>query len=304
MALMTIVTPCLNAVRFVEASIRSVLDQRCSEVEHIVVDGGSTDGTLEILARYPHLKVIERPDSGLYEALNRGVSVAQGSFVGHLNADDCYLPGSFERVQSAMKHYPEVEVISGGAVVGRQGIESYGEGRQLSGTSFDIESVTFGVPAINAKFMARRLYDRIGLYDLHLPRAADREFLVRAILARASNVRVEGNLYWYRSHSGSLTIAGGRRRYLSVGQEHMDIARSYLESGRLTESDAAVMRRWHSEGATLQFTDALMSGQIARAVSTLQGALAVDSLAVPRMLRFGAEKLARLIRAGRGGPDL
>lgn len=304
MPFLSIVTPCLNAAPFIEEAIRSVLDQDYADVEHIVVDGGSTDGTLEVVARYPHLKVIEQRDNCLYEALNHGVEVAQGRFIGHLNADDCYLPGAFRRVHEAGAAVRHAELVSGAAVVGRDGRDRTGRGKQLASRPLDIASITFGVPAINARFIARTLYGWIGLYDTRYSRAADREFLLRAVLAGAVNVQLDDAMYWYRSHGGSLTIGGNRRRYLSVGREHMDIAHRYLADPRVQGADRAEIRRWHSEAATLEVADALIAGQLAKVAATVRGAVKVDTLALPRMLRFGTEKLARMMLAGgRNGDD-
>ena len=68
--LLSIVTPCLNRARFVQEAVESVLQQNYSQVEHIVVDGGSTDGTLDILRSYPHLHILSEPYRGMYDALN------------------------------------------------------------------------------------------------------------------------------------------------------------------------------------------------------------------------------------------
>ena len=89
----SIVTPTYNRAHLLEAALLSVLAQGWSDTEHIVVDGMSSDGTVELLARYPHLRVIREPDSGLYEALNKGIRAATGEVIGHLNSDDEYLPG-------------------------------------------------------------------------------------------------------------------------------------------------------------------------------------------------------------------
>lgn len=73
-----IITACLNRVGYISQAIASVLVQGYSATEHIVVDGGSTDGTLELLARYPHIKVVSGLDKGMYDALNKGLDLATG----------------------------------------------------------------------------------------------------------------------------------------------------------------------------------------------------------------------------------
>ncbi len=92
---LSVVTVSLNQAAYIEANIRSVLAQAYPGVEHIVVDGGSTDGTLDILKRYPHLRWISEPDTGQSNALNKGIAMATGEIVGWLNSDDTYEPGAF-----------------------------------------------------------------------------------------------------------------------------------------------------------------------------------------------------------------
>ena len=87
----SIVTPCFNSIRWIELCVRSVR-QACQGLayEHIVCDGGSTDGTLEYLRQQTDLRLIPGPDQGMYDALNKGMAIARGRFLGHLNADEQY----------------------------------------------------------------------------------------------------------------------------------------------------------------------------------------------------------------------
>jgi glycosyltransferase involved in cell wall biosynthesis len=94
----SIITPSYNQAQFITETIESVVAQNYPNLEHIVVDGGSSDGTLEILSRYPHLKVISEPDQGQADAINKGFRLATGSIWGFLNSDDTYMPGALSRV--------------------------------------------------------------------------------------------------------------------------------------------------------------------------------------------------------------
>ena len=85
---LSIITPTLNRAHFLEEAIESVRAQDFPDCEHLIVDGGSTDGTLEMLARHPHLRVVSEPDRGLYDALNKGLRLGSGEIVGLLNSDD------------------------------------------------------------------------------------------------------------------------------------------------------------------------------------------------------------------------
>ena len=98
----SVITPSLNQGKFIEKNIQSVLAQNYPNVEHIVIDGGSSDETIDVLKRYPHLRWISEPDRGQAHALNKGLRMSRGEIIGWLNADDEYLPGTFERVARAL----------------------------------------------------------------------------------------------------------------------------------------------------------------------------------------------------------
>src|SRR5690348_12967350 len=91
----SIVTPTFNGIVTLKETIESVLRQDYSNWEHIVIDGGSTDGTLDLLRSYPHLQWNSEKDEGHYDAMNKGVARATGDVIAILNADDTYLPGTF-----------------------------------------------------------------------------------------------------------------------------------------------------------------------------------------------------------------
>jgi glycosyltransferase involved in cell wall biosynthesis len=101
--LVSIVTPSLNQGRFIEETIRSVRIQDYPRIEHIVLDAGSRDGTLEVLARYPELRWLSEPDAGQTHAINRGFRMAGGEILSWLNADDLLLPGSVTAVVEAFR---------------------------------------------------------------------------------------------------------------------------------------------------------------------------------------------------------
>jgi glycosyltransferase involved in cell wall biosynthesis len=98
----SIITPSFNQGRFIEEAIRSVLDQGYPDFEHIVVDNCSSDDTLDILRRYPHLRWISEPDRGQSHALNKGFGLATGDVLAWLNCDDFYLPGAFHAAAEAL----------------------------------------------------------------------------------------------------------------------------------------------------------------------------------------------------------
>ncbi len=94
----SIITPSLNSAKYIENAIKSVLEQNYQNIEHIIMDGGSSDGTLRILKKYSHLKWVSEADSGQSNAMNKGFLISTGEIIGYLNSDDYYLPGAFSAI--------------------------------------------------------------------------------------------------------------------------------------------------------------------------------------------------------------
>ena len=109
----SIVTPSFNQGRYIAETIASVMAQNYANVEHIIIDGGSTDGTLEILERYPHLMVISEPDRGQADAINKGFRLASGDIVAFLNSDDTLLPGALHRVSKEIAPQQGRHIVMG-----------------------------------------------------------------------------------------------------------------------------------------------------------------------------------------------
>lgn len=112
--LVSIVTPSYNSADFIEAAIASVLAQDYPSLEHIIIDGGSTDGTLEIVAKYEHkLTWISEPDEGQADALNKGFQRARGEIIGWLNADDMYQPQAVSSAVKYLREHPGIRAVYG-----------------------------------------------------------------------------------------------------------------------------------------------------------------------------------------------
>ncbi len=111
----SIITPSFNQAQFLERTIRSVLDQGYPNLEYMVIDGGSTDGSVEIIQKYSDKLAywVSEPDQGQTHAINKGLQRATGEWVGWQNSDDIYYPDAFMQVAQAAIRYPKAELIIG-----------------------------------------------------------------------------------------------------------------------------------------------------------------------------------------------
>ena len=117
--LVSIVTPTLNRRRLLEATLESVRGQSYPNIEHIVVDGGSTDGTIELLRSFGstyNLKWISESDDGMYAAINKGLRLASGTILAYLNSDDTYLPWTIETVAREFERHRSGGFVFGDAI--------------------------------------------------------------------------------------------------------------------------------------------------------------------------------------------
>ena len=113
----SVLTPTLNQAAYIGKTIQSVLDQNYPDFEHVVIDGGSTDGTVEILKKYPHLDWVSEKDKGRADALNKGFALAEGDVIAWVNSDDYYLPETFLKVAGFFERNPDAQIVVGRARV-------------------------------------------------------------------------------------------------------------------------------------------------------------------------------------------
>ncbi len=181
----SIVTPSLNQEKFIEATIQSVLEQGYPSLEYIVMDGGSTDGTLEILKKYDtSIRWFSEKDSGQTNAINKGLKLASGAILAYLNADDILMPGSLRLVAEQFLSHPEAGWITGRSrIIDEQGnairssISLYKNALLLT-RSYRLLLVTNYISQ-PATFWRRTLLDQCGLLDESFDYVMDYEYWFR-----------------------------------------------------------------------------------------------------------------------------
>jgi glycosyltransferase involved in cell wall biosynthesis len=188
--LLTVITPVYNGERFIEGCLRSVISQNCPEVEHLIIDGGSTDRTLQIVKRYaqwnPHLRWVSKKDRGQSSAMNKGIVLARGKVVGFLNYDDYYQPGVLNRVLEIFETLPSPSFLAGNCNVlnDDERIVYLNKPSRLSLTNVLIGGEKNQFPFNpSAYFYHKSLHVKVGLFDESNHYTMDLDFILRALKA-------------------------------------------------------------------------------------------------------------------------
>ncbi len=209
-------------------AIESVLKQEYDDFEHIVVDGGSSDGSVEMLGEYKHLKWISEPDEGQAEAMNKGLGMISGDIFGWLNSDDTYPKGTFESVSRVFSGNPGYSMIYGRCnLVNEEGL-SIGSTRMHK---FNFNRMIMGFNNINtpAVFVKVPVIREVGGFDVGLTATYDIDMWIR--IAREHEVVALQEVYSnLRLHSGSGLVS--TRNHL---QEIPMLRKKYWNSRTLTD---------------------------------------------------------------------
>lgn len=176
----SVVTACFNSSRTIRETLRSVAEQNYPNLEHLLIDGGSSDGTIQILKETPHVIWTSEKDGGIYDAMNKGIRRATGDVIGTLNSDDSYRPNALLRVGEAFAAHPEWDALFGDIIyVDAEGREIYR--RREAKYDYDVLRYS-GVCYVShpTLFVRKRTYDELGLYrHSEYLRAADYDFILQ-----------------------------------------------------------------------------------------------------------------------------
>jgi glycosyltransferase involved in cell wall biosynthesis len=222
----TIVTASYNSIRTIRETIESVVSQDFKDWEHWVIDGGSRDGTIDLVNEYPHIKWISERDSGLYEAMNKGIARAAGEIVLMLNSDDCLTPGALRTVAKGFQANPDWDAAFGDIIyVDSQGKEIYRREEALY--DYDVLRLS-GVCYIihQTLYVKKALHDRIGVYrHKDFINSADYEFILRMGKTGAKVGHIAEYLIRFRIHDFGMTADDRVQR--NIEREAATIGKEY-----------------------------------------------------------------------------
>ena len=230
--LVSVITASYNQGRFIEETIQSVKSQDYPHLEHLIIDGASTDNTLEVLRRYEgtyNMRWVSEPDRNHADALCKGFRQARGQILAWLNSDDLYLPGAVREAVEAFRRRPAIDLIYGNVYIIDASSRVYSERRLIPMDWFDFlgEGNCLAQPA---SFWTRAIYDRVGGIDPQWYFQMDLDFFIRVAAAgHLQHVR----RYWakIRMHpEGKMVKAEHIRR-----QELRQLQQRYLRDGQLQQ---------------------------------------------------------------------
>ncbi|BAY48380.1 family 2 glycosyl transferase [Scytonema sp. HK-05] len=215
--MISVITPVYNGERFIESCIKVVIDQNCPDVEHIIVDGGSTDGTVKIVKqyaeKYPHIRWISEKDKGQSDAMNKGIAMANGEVLAILNVDDYYEPNVLKRISEIFKTLPEPSLLVGNCNTwdDEDNLLSVNKPAKMKLADLLLGWSINQFPANpSAYFYHTSLHQKIGLYKVGEHYAMDLDFILRAV--QVANVRYVDETWGnFRYHQSSKTFQSNAR---------------------------------------------------------------------------------------------
>ncbi|MCL0072153.1 glycosyltransferase [Thermodesulfovibrionales bacterium] len=220
----SIVTPSYNQAEFLERTILSVLNQNYPNLEYIIIDGGSTDRSVEIIKKYEKYLAywVSKKDEGQADAIRKGFNKSTGEILAWLNSDDTYLPGAFLKVAKVFQENPEIDLIFGNIYRIDEKDRQIGE---LRFTKFDFSTLIYegGNLHQTGAFWTRKIYDKVGGIDPKYNFCMDFDFFCR--------VAEKGNIVFIRDYFANFRIHKGAKSstIFHLGcAEHEAIAKRYL----------------------------------------------------------------------------
>ncbi|MDP2809656.1 MAG: glycosyltransferase family 2 protein, partial [Rhodocyclaceae bacterium] len=224
----SVITVCFNSAATIADTLRSVAEQTHADVEHIVVDGGSKDGTMEIIAGMPNriARLVSEPDCGIYDAMNKGLALATGDIVGFLNADDVYAHDGVLAGMATIVQAEGLDILYGDVALFHPG-KTLRPFRRYRSESFSPARIAWGwMPAHPALFVMRRVFECAGYFKTDYRIAGDFEFVARLFGQGGLRYRHLPEVL-VRMRAGGVSTAGWRNTVLL----NREVLRACRENG-------------------------------------------------------------------------
>ena len=222
---LSVITPCLNAADTIGDCLASVRSQRYPSLEHVVVDAGSGDGTIDLLESAPGVRFVSEPDEGRPDGANKGVRMTSGEIVAFLNADDRYEPGALRAVGEAFAQHRDAEWVTGYCRI----VDAEGQEIRRAVTAYKnflLRHYSFALYLTQnfvsdpSTFVRRSALDRVGTLDTRYVNSHDYDLWLR-VGKLGDPIVLRRYLASYRMAEGTLSMVGFERQF----REHAEVAR-------------------------------------------------------------------------------
>lgn len=221
--LVSIITATFNRKDYLEETIQSVINQSYHNIEYVIIDGGSTDGTLDIIKKYDD-KIdfwISRPDNSMYEAINDGIKNSNGDIIAILNSDDKYIDGDvIENIINEFNKEPNIDGIYGNLIRLYEDRIRHKRLFQVNYEQYLISGKGTFVPH-STLFVKRELIEKVGLYDTRYRYASDYDFILKC-LKKGTLKYINKSITYFREHNNSITATDN-----TITPETFDILKAH-----------------------------------------------------------------------------
>ena len=202
----SIITICLNSEKTIEKTINSVINQKYKNIEYIVVDGNSTDNTKQILSKHKKFinKFISEKDTGIYNAINKGLNLATGDLISILHSDDCYFnEDTLQNIVKIFSNNKSIACLFGTTIIKRRNSKII---RKYSPVGFKPWMLYLGIsPPHPSMFLKKEVYKKYGTYKENYKIAGDFEFYLRILRKKEINYKIIDDTYVVMQHGGAST---------------------------------------------------------------------------------------------------
>ncbi len=237
--LVSIVTPSFNQGAFIAETIASILSQDYPHIEYLVVDGGSTDHTLDVLRSFgDRVNWVSEPDRGQSDAINKGWRRTHGEVIAWLNADDVYRPGTISKVVAFLREHPDVELVYGDCDYINEHGDVLGRHHARPANGVDLLCSPVGIVSQPATFLRRHVLHTVGYLDEALHNCLDFDYWVR-VASRHRMAYLPECLAAFRVHQGSKTVRLSAR----ASQERLGVYERFFKSPGLPDHIRQVERQ-------------------------------------------------------------
>lgn len=206
--IISIVMPVKNSRLYIGEALKSIenleVPSGVDSIEVLIADGGSNDGTLDVIKQFPYAQLVSTNDEGIYDGVNKAILSCLGDFILWCNSDDLLPKDCLTHLMQGFKINPEASWVSGQANI--EGIDFKVNSICHFGP-LSVEGALFGIPVINTRMFRRSCFDYIGLFDKNAGLGADRLFLTKLAASKYFGIGIDSTTYIYRQHSLSKTLA-------------------------------------------------------------------------------------------------